>query len=239
MSDLTGKVTLVTGAGRGIGRSIAELFAKAGSPVMCTARSRGAAESVASAIRAEGGKAAACTLDVTDPAAAEAAVDRTVTEFGRLDILVNNAGNFVRGRVEETTPEDWDRVIATDLNGVFYCARAAVRQMVDQAPLNGVRGHVIGMNSGAGIRGFPTGASYAAAKWGMIGLAESLRGEVADRAIKVTEVVIASTVRSGMSAGRDVPKIEPEDFAETVLAVASFAPTVAVSQIVVGQLNPR
>jgi short-subunit dehydrogenase len=73
----------------------------------------------------------------------------------------------------------------------------------------------------------------------LLGLAESLRGEVIERGVKVTEVVIASTVRSGMSAGRDVPKIEPEDFAETVLAVASFAPTVAISQIVVGQLNPQ
>ena len=239
MNDLAGKVSLITGAGRGIGKSVAELFGRAGSRVMCTARSRDAAEAVAAAIRADGDVAAACTLDVTDPSAAEAAVARTVEEFGRLDILVNNAGNFIRGRVEETTPEDWDTVIATDLNGVFYCARAAIRQMVGQAPLEGVRGHVIGMNSGAGIRGFPTGASYSAAKWGMIGLAESLRGEVIDRGIKVTEVVIASTVRSDMSAGRDVPKIEPEDFAETVLAVASFAPTVAISQIVVGQMNPQ
>lgn len=239
MNHLDGKVSLITGAGRGIGKSIAELFGQAGSRVMCTARSKGAAESVASTIRARGGIAAACTLDVTDPSAATSAVARTVEEFGRLDILVNNAGNFIRGRVEETTPEDWDAVIATDLNGVFYCARAAIRQMVGQAPLEGVRGHVIGMNSGAGIRGFPTGASYSAAKWGMIGLAESLRGEVIDRGVKVTEVVIASTVRSGMSAGRDVPKIEPEDFAETVLAVASFAPTVAISQIVVGQMSPQ
>ena len=239
MNDVAGRVTLVTGAGRGIGRSLAEVFGRAGSRVMCTARSPDAARSVASSIRAAGGVAAACALDVTDPAAAEAAVARTVEEFGRLDILINNAGNFIRGRVEEMAPEDWDRVIATDLNGVFYCARAAVRQMVAQAPLDGVRGHIIGMNSGAGVRGFPTGASYAAAKWGMIGLAESLRGEVIDRGVKVTEVVIASTVRSDMSAGRDVPKIEPEDFAETVLAVASFAPAVAISQVVVGQMNPQ
>ena len=239
MNALGGKVSLITGAGRGIGESIAQLFGRAGSRVMCTARSSAAAEATASAIRAEGGIAAACALNVTDPAAAEAAVARTVEEFGRLDILVNNAGNFIRGRVEELSPEEWDEVINTDLNGVFYCARAAIRQMVNQPPHEGVRGHIIGMNSGAGIHGFPTGSSYSAAKWGMIGLAESLRGEVADRAIKVTEVVIASTVRSGMSAGRDVPKIEPEDFAETVLAVASFAPTVAISRIVVGQLNPQ
>lgn len=239
MKDLGGRVTLVTGAGRGIGRAVAELFGRSGSRVMSTARSLHAAELTARAIRGSGGVAAACTLDVTDPGAADAAVARTIDEFGRLDILVNNAGNFIRGRVEDLDPEDWDEVIATDLNGVFYCARAAVRQMVGQTPFQGVRGHIIGMNSGAGIRGFPTGASYSAAKWGMIGLAESLRGEVTDRAIKVTEVVIASTVRSGMSAGRDVPKIEAADFAETVLAVASLAPTIAISQIVVGQLVPQ
>ena len=239
MNHLEDKVSLITGAGRGIGQSIAQLLGRVGSRVMCTARSSAAAEATASAIRAEGRIAAAYALDVTDPTAAEAAVARTVEEFGRLDILVNNAGNFIRGRVEELSPEEWDEVINTDLNGVFYCARAAIRQMVNQPPHEEVRGHIIGMNSGAGIHGFPTGSSYSAAKWGMIGLAESLRGEVADRAIKVTEVVIASTVRSGMSAGRDVPKIEPEDFAETVLAVASFASTVAISRIVVGQLNPQ
>ena len=236
MNDLTGRVALITGANRGIGRGVAEHFSRAGASVMCTARSLTDADATAAALTEAGGIASARALDVTDAAAAEAAVAAAVSEYGRLDILVNNAGTFIRGKVQDLSAVDFQTVVETDLNGVYYCTHAAIKQMVGQEPFDGVRGQIIGINSGAGARGFPTGSSYAAAKWGMVGLAESLRMEVAELGIKVTEIMVFATVRTGMSAGRDVPKIEVDDVAETILTIASTAPRMAVHRLDVGQV---
>jgi 3-oxoacyl-[acyl-carrier protein] reductase len=177
--DLSGRVAIVTGASRGIGRAIAITLAGAGAAVVAAARGEHA-QAVTDEIVAKGGRAIAVPLDVTDPAAIEAMVTRTASELGRIDILVNNAG-ITRDNISmRMKDEEWEKVLQVNLTGTFRLTRAAMRGMMRRR-----FGRVINITSIVGVTGNPGQANYAAAKAGLIGMSKSLAQELASRAITV------------------------------------------------------
>ncbi len=181
---LENRVAIVTGAGRGIGRAVAQTLAAEGAKVAVNySRSAEAAEQVVAAIREAGGEALAVQADVADPDQVQALIDATRERFGRVDILVNNAGVTRDKLVLRMSVADWDAVLDTNLKGAFLCARAVAPLFVKQR--SGVIvnvGSVIGRVGGAGQ------ANYSASKAGMVGLTKALAKELGSRNIRVNAV---------------------------------------------------
>ena len=182
MFDLTGKIAIVTGASRGIGRGIALALASRGATVVAAARGDNAAATV-SEIAAAGGEAETASADVTDAAAVEAMVSGAIERHGRIDILVNNAGITKDQLMLRLKREDWDAVIATNLTSAFTCSQAVLRTMIKQRS-----GRIIMISSVVGQSGNAGQANYAASKAGLIGFAKSLAREVGSRHITVNAI---------------------------------------------------
>ena len=182
MFNLAGKVALVTGASRGIGRAIAERLAEQGATVVAAARGDHAAECVA-AITARGLRAEALSVDMTDADAVQAVPGGIVERHGRLDIVVSNAGIARDQLLMRMKREDWDAVLATNLTATFVLAQAAVRPMIRQRA-----GRIIAISSVVGQMGNAGQTNYAASKAGLIGFAKALAREVASRSITVNVV---------------------------------------------------
>ena len=182
MLDLSGKVAIVTGASRGIGRSIAGLLAARGAHVIAAARGENAAETV-SAIHAASGRADLGSVDVTDAASVEALIGTTLERHRRIDVLVNNAGITRDQLMLRMKRDDWDQVIATNLTAAFVCAQAVLKPMIKQRS-----GRIISIGSVVGQMGNAGQANYAASKAGLIGFSKALAREVASRNITVNVV---------------------------------------------------
>ncbi len=183
-AQLHDRAALVTGAGRGIGRAIALRLAAAGARVAINYRaSRQEAEALAGEITAAGGRAEIFPADVSQPAEAQALIEAVHKTMGRLDILVNNAGVIRDGLLISLEDEDWRTVIATNLDSVFYCCRAAARIMIRQR-----FGRIINMSSVAGTRPNRGQVNYAASKGGINALTRALAAELASRNITVNAV---------------------------------------------------
>ena len=183
MKRLEGKVVLVTGASRGIGRAIAREVAAEGALAVLAARDAGRLGEAVEEIRAAGGQAEALGLDVADRASIEAGFERLLAAHGRLDGLVNNAGITRDTLVLRMKPDDWDAVLATNLTGVFLCTQAALRPMIRRRA-----GRIVNVTSVVGLTGNAGQANYAAAKAGVVGLTKSVAREVASRGITVNAV---------------------------------------------------
>jgi 3-oxoacyl-[acyl-carrier protein] reductase len=193
MIDLSGRVALVTGASRGIGRAIAAKLAAQGATVVAAARERNAAATV-DEITAAGGKAEVASADVGDAAAIEALVAGTLERHGRIDILVNNAGITKDQLMLRMKRADWDAVIATNLTGAFALTQAVLKPMIRQKG-----GRIVCISSVVGQSGNAGQANYAASKAGLIGFAKSVAQEVASRNITVN-VVAPGLIETDMTS---------------------------------------
>lgn len=181
---MSGKVALVTGSSRGIGRAIALRLAADGCQVVVNYRAGAdAAAEVVGSIEAAGGTAIAVQADVTDAAAVESLIGQTLEHFGRLDVLVNNAGITRDGLLMRMKDEDWDMVIATNLRSVFLASRAVLRPMMRQRS-----GRIVSITSISGLSGNAGQCNYAAAKAGIVGFTRSLAKEAGARGITVNAV---------------------------------------------------
>ena len=197
--SFAGRVALVTGATRGIGRAVAVALAECGATVIGTATSEAGAQSIGEAL---GAKGRGIVLNVTDAEASKAALEAVVAEFGRIDILVNNAGITRDMLAMRLSDEAWDAVIETNLTSVFRLTRAALRPMMKQR-----YGRIINMSSVVGVMGNAGQANYAAAKAGMIGMSRSIAREVASRGVTVN-CVAPGFIETDMTAAlpEDVKK---------------------------------
>jgi 2-hydroxycyclohexanecarboxyl-CoA dehydrogenase len=215
------RTVLITGAGRGIGRSIALRFAEEGARVALVARTLAELEETARRIDACGGRGLAISADVTERGAAEMCIARTEQELGPIDVLVNNAGLFIWRPFLKMAAEDWDRVIATNLTGAADFCRAVLPGMVERR-----RGRIVNVSSIHGTRGDANVAAQAAAKFGLIGLTQSLAREFRVYNIAVN-AVCPGTVENKKEEGEALhaeplaEKLWPRDVARAVLFLAS------------------
>jgi 3-oxoacyl-[acyl-carrier protein] reductase len=229
-ADLTGQVAVVTGAARGLGRTIAETLATAGAKIACVDVNADLLAEVVAAIQAEGGSAMPLTCDVTNSQRVYEVIDEVVKAWGGLQILVNNAGITRDALVMRMKDDQWDAVININLRGTFYFTRAASRPM-----MKGQRGRIINIASVSGLMGNPGQANYSASKAGVIGMTRTVAKELAGRNITVNAVApgfiatemtralgdqVIEEIKKQVPLGR---MGQPQDVADAVLFLASDA----------------
>ena len=228
---LSNQVALVTGAGRGIGKSISSHLASLGATVVLCARSGSELEVLTHEIASRGGKGVPLVCDVSDLPSVENARAEVERAHGRLDVLVNNAGvGSFAGPLHEMTPEDWEKVLNTNLRGVYYAIRAFAPMMIRQGG-----GHIVNISSLAGKNPLPNGAAYAASKWGLNGLSYSVAEELRGKNIRVSIVCPGSVDTSeGWHHGKNSNKmLQPDDVAHVVEMLVTQAPQSFVSEVLI------
>lgn len=178
---LEGRVAIVTGGGKGLGRAISLAFAREGADVVVAARAEAALKEVASEIEAMGRKSLTVVIDLADPAQPLTMVNRTLEKFGRIDVLVNNSGiEGPTASVADMDLEGWNQVLAINLTGAMLCAKYVLKSMIPRQS-----GNIINISSGAGRWGFSLRSPYSVSKWGIISLTQSLAREVGESGIRV------------------------------------------------------
>ena len=234
---LQGKISVVTGAGRGIGKAIALALAKEGSDLVLAARTQKQIQATAESCQKLGVKAFPHPADVSSEKDAQSIMQRAIDEFGRIDILVNNAGilpESVRVPIAEISAEDWERVLQINLKGMFLVTKAVLPAMKKQK-----EGYILTISSVMGKWGFTNlSAPYTASKFGICGFMETLHKEVKDTRIRVSSVcpgIVDTAFQSPArrKAANPAEWLMPEDVAEAVLFILTRPPQVIIPELLI------
>jgi 3-oxoacyl-[acyl-carrier protein] reductase len=236
--NLKGAVAVVTGAGRGIGRSVATTLARNGATVVLTARSAGELESVKSEIEAIGARAFAISADLTRSDDVKNLFAKVIEQCHRIDVLVNNAGIGRFAPVREMPLEDFDAMWALNMKAVFECTKHALPIMEAQK-----QGAIINVASLAGKNSFVSGAGYSATKWALLGFARSLMLEEREFNIRVITICPGS-VDTTFSSTKSDPKrsekiLHPQDVADSIMAALMMPDRAMISEIDIRPTNPK
>jgi NADP-dependent 3-hydroxy acid dehydrogenase YdfG len=243
---LSGTVALVTGASSGIGEATAKRLAADGAAVAVAARRLDRLERLVEEIDDAGGKALAIEADVTDRAAAEALVERTVKELGRLDTVVNNAGVMLLGPALEAPIEEWERMVDINVKGLLYVAKAALPHLIkgaDEGPR--LVTDMVNISSVAGRRAREGSAVYNATKFGVGAFSEALRQEVTEQHVRVSLVEPGAVITELSSHNRpevleeikgrfgEIERLEADDIADAISYIVTRPRHVAINEILV------
>ncbi|MDQ0227992.1 3-ketoacyl-ACP reductase [Metabacillus niabensis] len=236
--SLKGKVALVTGAGKGIGKATAIALAQEGVHIALLARTENDLLNVKKELDAFGVKTAYATADVSSIDEVNKAIEKLKNELGSVDILINNAGTGKFGKFLELEPEEWKRIIDVNLMGVYYVTRAVLPQLIEK---NG--GDIINISSTAGQKGAPVTSAYSASKFGLLGLTESLALEVRKHNIRVTALTPSTVAtelayKENLTDGNPEKVMQPEDLAEFIVAQLKLHPRVFIKSAGLWSTNP-
>ncbi|WP_226665406.1 3-ketoacyl-ACP reductase [Metabacillus litoralis] len=236
--SLEGKVALVTGAGKGIGRAIAIALAKEGVSVGMLARTERDLIEVTKEIEAFGATSAYATADVSSIDEVNAAVEKITNSIGKTDILINNAGIGKFGKFLDLDPKEWKEIIDVNLMGVYYVTRAVLPQLIEK---NG--GDIINVSSTAGQKGAPVTSAYSASKFGVLGLTESLALEVRKHNIRVTALTPSTVAtelayKENLTDGNPEKVMQPEDLAEIMISQLKLHPRIFIKSAGMWSTNP-
>ncbi len=238
MQSLKGKIALVTGAGKGIGKAVAIALAKEGAKVGLIARTEKDLETVAEEIKALGVNVSYAIADISKMEQVIAAVEKIEEEIGLVDILINNAGTGTFAKFMEMEPADWENIIKVNLFGVYYTTRAVLPQMIERQT-----GDIINISSTAGKNGGAVTSAYSASKFAVFGLGESLMQEVRKHNIRVTTLapstIVTELAQSANLITGDAERVmHPEDFAEYIIATLKLNRRVLVKEASIFSTNP-
>jgi len=244
--QLTGTVALITGASSGIGEAAARVLATRGAAVALVARRKDRLEQLAEAITQQGGRALVFETDVTDQAQARLAVEQSVAALGRLDTVINNAGVMLLGPASEAPLEEWDRMVALNLQGLLYITHAALPHLVSAAQTSPRQvADLVNISSVAGRVSRNGSSVYAATKFGVVAFSESLRQEFAGRHVRVSVVepgVVATELATHMRAEvqersmqrfAGVERLEAEDIADVIDYIVTRPRRMAINEVLV------
>ncbi|MCV7227284.1 SDR family NAD(P)-dependent oxidoreductase [Mycolicibacterium komossense] len=243
---LEGATALVTGASSGIGEATALALAAEGATVAVLARRRDRLTELATRISAAGGSALVIEADITDSAAAAAAVEQVAGALGRLDIVVNNAGLMRVGPAAQASPDDWDQMLAVNVAGLLYITRASLPHLI-AAAADSPRGvaDVVNISSTAGRVARPNAAVYSLTKFGVGAFAESVRQEVLDKRVRVSLIepgTVATEITDGLPAAAraaidrqtaGMQKLQPADIADAITYVVTRPRHVAINEVLI------
>lgn len=238
MQSLKGKIALVTGAGKGIGKAVAMALASEGVHVGLVARTQKDLDEVAAEIKLLGVNVATATADVSNMEAVNTAVEKIKKELGTIDILINNAGTGIFGKFLELEPAVWENMIKVNLFGVYYTTRAVLPDMIEKQS-----GDIINISSTAGKAGGAMTSAYSASKFAVFGLGESLMQEVRKHNIRVTTLapstIVTELAQSANLITGDAERVmHPEDFAEFIIAQLKLNRRILLKEASLFSTNP-
>ena len=239
MQELKGKMALITGGSRGIGKAIALALAEEGVNVAITGRNEEKLKAVVQEIEQKGVKSAYVVFDITSKTEVYGALEKLQKDFGKIDILVNNVGIAAFGGILEMEDEKWEEIVKTNLFGAYYVVKAVVPSMVERKT-----GDIINISSTAGLKGNAMTSAYSASKFGLIGMSESMMLELRKQNIRVT-TLMPSTIASDMSKevlkitdGNPEKVLQPEDFAELVVDLLKLNKRAMLASASLWSTNP-